>query len=225
MSAILHLHDDILGQLHHLVPFAEYDQHTAKSFPDVPLARSHTRWHSVDVVPTRHSPARSRLTTVRQGRRSLNLSRSSEQEHLALRCSPQIVAVVSKMFLSHVRGRDFARFAILTAEAKLAPSQIFRLTLYEEFGANYELVLRDIEETRRATLSWQEFDRAIEALSAHVNPVRSREANQKKAMTVKDLLIKVGRGRLSKTTLADRAPLSQSKDFRDTSCCSAICAS
>ena len=39
--------------------------------------------------------------------------------------------------------------------------------------------------------TWSDFDRAIEALSAHVNPVKSREANRKKAMTVKDLLIKV----------------------------------
>lgn len=40
--------------------------------------------------------------------------------------------------------------------------------------------------------TWLEFDRAIEVLSAHVNPVKSREANRKKALTVKDLLIKVG---------------------------------
>lgn len=59
------------------------------------------------------------------------------------------------------------------------------------FGANYELVLRDIEDTQRATLSWTDFDKAIEAISAHVNPTKTREANQKKAMTIKDLLIKV----------------------------------
>lgn len=69
--------------------------------------------------------------------------------------------------------------------------QLDRFDLYEEFGANYELVLRDIEETRRAMLSWPDFDKAIEALSAHVNPVKSRDVNRKKAMTVKDLLIKV----------------------------------
>ena len=65
-----------------------------------------------------------------------------------------------------------------------------RFALYEEYGSNYELVLRDIEETQRATPFWPDYDRAIEAISAHVNPVRSREENKKKAMTVKDLLIK-----------------------------------
>ena len=63
--------------------------------------------------------------------------------------------------------------------------------LYEEYGANYELVQRDIDETQRAIAAWADFDRAIEALSAHINPVKSREANRKKAMTLKDLLIKV----------------------------------
>lgn len=105
ISAILHLHDDLLGQLHRLIPFAEYEQRTAKTLPEAPLIRSHTRWHSVDVVPTRSSPSRSRLTTVRQGRRSLNISRSSEQEHAMLRCSPQIVAIVAKLFLLHVGSR------------------------------------------------------------------------------------------------------------------------
>lgn len=66
-----------------------------------------------------------------------------------------------------------------------------RFTAYEEYGANYELVLRDIDETQRNVSAWPDFDRAIEAISAHINPVKSRDANRKKAMTVKDLLIKV----------------------------------
>jgi hypothetical protein len=52
-------------------------------------------------------------------------------------------------------------------------------------------VQRDIEETQRNIATWADFDKAIEALSAHVNPIRSRAANHKRAMTVKDLLIKV----------------------------------
>ena len=66
-----------------------------------------------------------------------------------------------------------------------------RFDAYQEFGANYALVQSDIDEMQRAIPSWSDYDRAIEALSAHINPARSREANQKKAMTVKDLLIKV----------------------------------
>ena len=66
-----------------------------------------------------------------------------------------------------------------------------RFSVYEEYGANFDLVQRDIDDIQRNIATWTDFDRAIEAISAHVNPVKSREANQKKAMTVKDLLIKV----------------------------------
>ena len=66
-----------------------------------------------------------------------------------------------------------------------------RFDVYEEYGANYELVQRDIDEMQRAISTWPEFDKAIELIAGHVNSVRNREANRKKAMTVKDLLIKV----------------------------------
>lgn len=36
-----------------------------------------------------------------------------------------------------------------------------------------------------------EYDSAIESLAYAINPVRSRDANRRKALTVKDLLIKV----------------------------------
>jgi hypothetical protein len=75
--------------------------------------------------------------------------------------------------------------------AKHILAQMSRFNVYEDYGANYELVQRDVDETQRAIAAWSDFDRAIELLSAHVNPVQSREANRKKAMTVKDLLIKV----------------------------------
>ncbi|KAF2169155.1 hypothetical protein M409DRAFT_64916 [Zasmidium cellare ATCC 36951] len=165
IADILDLHDKILGDLYNAVPFSEYDQCTAKiSAP----GRAHTRWHSVDVVPQRPTPKRVVLSTIRQGRRSLNISRSSEDDHAMLRCSPQIVAAVAKVFANHTG----------------------RFKAYEGYGANYDLVQRDIDETQRHISIWADFDKAIEALSLHVNPTRSQEANRKKAMTVKDLLIK-----------------------------------
>lgn len=63
--------------------------------------------------------------------------------------------------------------------------------VYADYGANYELVVRDIEETQQQIVAWPDFDRAIEILSATVNPVKTREENYKKALSIKDLLIKV----------------------------------
>lgn len=65
--------------------------------------------------------------------------------------------------------------------------------VYADYGANYDLIARDIEETQQNIATWSEFDRAIETLSATVNPLRTREENNKKALSVKDLLIKVRR--------------------------------
>ncbi|SMR50725.1 unnamed protein product [Zymoseptoria tritici ST99CH_1E4] len=166
IADILHLHDDILGCLHRIVPFAEYDQTIARL--PLPL-RAHNRWHSMDAVPQRTTPNRSTLATIRQGRRSLNISRSSSDDaQVVLRCSPQTIAAVAKAFSDNM----------------------LRFAAYEDYGANYDLIQRDVDDTQRAISGWADFDKAIEAISAHVNPMRTREANRKRAMTVKDLLIK-----------------------------------
>lgn len=49
----------------------------------------------------------------------------------------------------------------------------------------------DVDFTQRSSFSVWDYDRAIETLSASVNPVKSREANRRKALSIKDLLIKV----------------------------------
>lgn len=184
IADILELHNKILGDLYNVVPFSEYDQCTAR-VPAPP--RAHTRWHSVDVVPQRPTPTRAILSTIRHGRRSLNISRSSEEEHAMLRCSPHIVAAVARVFADHVHlTTQSTSYSMLTSFAQAA-----RFKAYEDYGANYDLLQRDIDETQRHISIWPDFDKAIEALSLHVNPTRSHEANKKKAMTVKDLLIKV----------------------------------
>jgi hypothetical protein len=63
--------------------------------------------------------------------------------------------------------------------------------LYEEYSARCESMHDDIDFTQRSSFSVWDYDRAIETLSASVNPVKSREANRKKALSIKDLLIKV----------------------------------
>ena len=91
--------------------------------------------------------------------------------------------------------------------------------MYEDYGANYELVQRDVDEIQQGILAWPDFDRAIEALSAHVNPVKSREANRKKAMTFKDLLIKVSSNacHVAKRQWTDDTSRSRFRGFRGTS--------
>lgn len=104
IAEMLHLHDDLLGELHTIVPFAEYDQNTSRAAG--PSRRpSHARWHSMDAVPQRTGPVTSNLASVIQSRRSLNISRSSEHEPAMLCCSPQVVSAVATAFLKYVRER------------------------------------------------------------------------------------------------------------------------
>lgn len=106
---MLYLHDELLGALYHVVPFAEYDQKTARALNPGPSRKLlHTRWHSVDVVPGQSStmsPKRGTLaTSIRQTRRSLNLTRSEDGESIVLRCAPQVVASVAELFKNYVRA-------------------------------------------------------------------------------------------------------------------------
>lgn len=149
-----------------MVPFADLEK--SSSIPAVPAARRHTRWHSVDVVPTRSNTVRSAVASIRKGRRSLNLGGSSDEDGGVLRCSPQIVAAVAKAFSSRLK----------------------RLKIYEEFGSNFEIMQKDIEETQQIITRWPDYDKAIEALSITIGAAKDRAANHKKALTVKDLLIK-----------------------------------
>lgn len=108
IAKMLYLHDELLGALYRVVPFAEYDQQIAKGSQRGPVRKPlHTRWHSVDIVPGHAgvlSPKRGTLVTaVRQSRRSLNLSRSDEGESVVVRCAPQVIAALAGVFKSYVR--------------------------------------------------------------------------------------------------------------------------
>ncbi|KAK4964134.1 hypothetical protein LTR66_012460 [Elasticomyces elasticus] len=164
VTRILELHDDLLSELHRVVPHAEYDQTMSRKEALPAPSRSHIRWHSAEIVPPRVSG----LTAVKENRRSLNISRSSEQEPLVLHCTPEVAADVAKVF----------------------DKQMKRFVAYEEYGAKYDLMQQDIEFAQRAIPAWHDYDKGIETLAASINPTSSREANCRKALTIKDLLIK-----------------------------------
>ncbi|WPH04829.1 Hypothetical protein R9X50_00772600 [Acrodontium crateriforme] len=167
IGEILSLHDTLLRQIQQVVPFAEHDQNATKPSQISPIRR-HTRWRSASAVPTMNTVGVTRLSSIRQGRRSLNINRSSDEENSPLRCSPQIISAVAQVF-----GDLMPRFSV-----------------YERFGANFDMIQRDVDEAQRSIATWPDFDRAIETISSTINPMKTREANKRKAMTMKDLLIK-----------------------------------
>lgn len=69
--------------------------------------------------------------------------------------------------------------------------QMKSLRLYEEYGARYRVLSADIDHTQIYLASGHDYDRGVEKLNASLNPVSSRDAQLKKALGLKDLLIKV----------------------------------
>ena len=102
VTNLLQLHDELLGALHAVVPFSEYDQTVAHTVSSPRKGLQHLRWYSMDAVPTR-STRKQGIQQIRQSRRSLNLSRSSESEPAVLHCTPQTAAEVARVFALKVR--------------------------------------------------------------------------------------------------------------------------
>jgi hypothetical protein len=68
-----------------------------------------------------------------------------------------------------------------------------RFFIYEEYGAKYELMIKDVASTYRTIPQWQLYQKGLEALASSLASINNQQANSKKSLTVGDLLVKVGR--------------------------------
>lgn len=66
-----------------------------------------------------------------------------------------------------------------------------RFFVYEEYGAKYELMMRDVSTTYKTMPQWDVFQKGFEALASSVASISSQTDNTKKALTIGDLLVKV----------------------------------
>jgi hypothetical protein len=66
-----------------------------------------------------------------------------------------------------------------------------RFFVYEEYGAKYELLMKDVSMTYRTMPQWEVFQKGIEALASSVASINSQNHNSKKALSIGDLLVKV----------------------------------
>ena len=65
-----------------------------------------------------------------------------------------------------------------------------RLFIYEEYGAQYESMLRDMTSTSKTIPNWHVYERGIEALANSLASPNSGSTHTKKGLTFEDLLIK-----------------------------------
>ncbi|KAL8932536.1 MAG: hypothetical protein Q9216_006792 [Gyalolechia sp. 2 TL-2023] len=78
----------------------------------------------------------------------------------------------------------------VAAITKIFEKSLARFFIYEEYGAQYELMLRNMALTSRSISHWQAFERSIEALANSLSTASGSEESAKKGLTFEDLLIK-----------------------------------
>jgi hypothetical protein len=67
-----------------------------------------------------------------------------------------------------------------------------RFFIYEEYGAKYETMLKDLANAYKTIPQWENFQRGLEALASSLASINSQQENARKALTIGDLLVKVG---------------------------------
>ena len=69
--------------------------------------------------------------------------------------------------------------------------QMNRFFAYEEYGAKYELMIKDVASTYRTIPQWEIYQKGLEALAASLASINSQIDSTKKSLTIGDLLVKV----------------------------------
>ncbi|KAL0264339.1 hypothetical protein SLS55_000287 [Diplodia seriata] len=161
---ILQLHEDLLGELHKIVPNSEYT-HDDVSSSLRQRKPKHSRWHSVDIVPGRVAGL---AVHLRQQRHSLDLGKSEDTAPVALTTDTKTVADIARLFERYMKG-FFA---------------------YEEYSAQFESVNGELESSHRAISAWGDYERGIEALSTTLVSDNKKDSTGRKGLTLADLLIK-----------------------------------
>ncbi|RFU72294.1 round spore [Trichoderma arundinaceum] len=74
--------------------------------------------------------------------------------------------------------------------SKVFGKKINRLFIYEEYGATYEMMIKDIASAQQAIPEWETYQKGLEALAMALGSAKGSEEGAKKALTINDLLVK-----------------------------------
>jgi hypothetical protein len=66
-----------------------------------------------------------------------------------------------------------------------------RFFAYEEYGAKYEMMVKDIAQNYRTIPQWEVYQTGLAALGASLSSINNQHDSLKKSLTVGDLLVKV----------------------------------
>lgn len=65
-----------------------------------------------------------------------------------------------------------------------------RFFIYEEYGAKYELMIKDVASAHRTMPKWESYQKGLEALAAALGTGKNQGDHTKKSLTIGDLLVK-----------------------------------
>jgi len=83
-----------------------------------------------------------------------------------------------------------------------------RFFIYKEYGAKYEMMIKDVASASRSMPQWETYHRGLEALASSLGSVNSQADQSRKSLTIQDLLVKVrqkhvkGRARYTNASLS-----------------------
>ncbi|KAF4980130.1 hypothetical protein FZEAL_3794 [Fusarium zealandicum] len=147
LTQILQLHDEILGELHRVVPDSEYSQleHPISNAMSEKHASGHRRWLSLD----NHHANLQWLQSVP-----------------GMVSDPQVAADVAKIF----------------------SKKMHRFFIYKEYGAKYEVMIKDIALAQQNMPEWETYQRGLEAFVSSAGTTELHDGDCKKSLTIGDLL-------------------------------------
>ncbi|KAK4251910.1 hypothetical protein C7999DRAFT_37281 [Corynascus novoguineensis] len=74
--------------------------------------------------------------------------------------------------------------------AKIFLKRIHRFFIYEEYGAKYELMIKDVATAQRTIPGWASYQKGLEILASSLSSANNRDHQPRRALTIDDLLVK-----------------------------------
>lgn len=65
-----------------------------------------------------------------------------------------------------------------------------RFFIYEEYGAKYEMMIKDVASAHRTMPEWEAYQKGLETLASSLGPSSTHGDKSKKSLTIGDLLVK-----------------------------------
>ncbi|KAM5362782.1 hypothetical protein ACJZ2D_012366 [Fusarium nematophilum] len=144
LTQIVQLHEEILGELHRVIPDSEYEQ--------------------LD-----HPMLSSKMSNPGNGHdRRWRIGALSESQ-------------VNWQWLQNVPG--------MVLDPQVA-AEMPRFFIYKEYGAKYEMMIKDVAAAHETLPEWETYQRGIEALGSSLGSTTVRGGECKKSLTIGDLLVK-----------------------------------